>query len=231
MAAENTSYALITADKAPLLREAGEPTFDNTYFILPQNFFVTMVQPHDTNGYHKVRYRDIVGYVSISDVDVKSYTPISIFPDTVTLKLNLDADGVYLRSRPDHLASQVVYRIPSDTKTIEYYNYTEGTDALGIGNRIWYYVKIPLGDESSVRGYLYGTFVLLNSEIPLDNDTSPVIAPPAVLPETTTPQQKLDPIRLTGIIALCIPAVVIVILIFIRPKKKPKIETVEKYSS
>lgn len=229
--AAGTTYALVTAANTPLLREAREAGIDNTYFILPATYFVLVIQTDYAVGYHKVRYRDVVGYVASENVEIKDYTPKSIFPPDVTLSICIDSSDVNVRSLPDRNTGKVLYRLPADSTGVEYYNYIPGVAADGINN-VWYYVKIELGSDSVVKGYVYAPYVLLDSEIPPENDTTAAVVPPDTVPEPS-PVEKADlpdAVEIVGIVALCVPAVLIVIVIFARPRRKNK-DVKQKYSS
>ena len=101
---------------------------------------------------------------------------------------------------------------------------TAGTE-IGTNGNAWYYVKITPSSDSVVRGYVYAPYVMLESSIPAVNDTSAVTPPQTELPVGSDPLKadaEVEPLKIIAIVALCIPAVAVVCIIFTRPRKKRK---------
>jgi len=223
LCATTTQYALVVTDNAMLLREPTAESLENSYFRLPKTYFVTVVHADYTDTLHKVRYRDMVGYVEKTCVNFVDYTPASVYPETVTLRIHADATAVNVRARPNHDASAVVYTLPQGTTGIEYYGVTVGTE-LGSNGNVWYYVKITPSSDSVVRGYVYAPYVMLESSIPAINDTSAITPPQTELPDGSDDPLRADaevaPLKIIAIVALCVPAIAVVCIIFSRPRRK-----------
>ena len=222
--AASTQYALIVTSNATLLREPTLEGLENVYFCLPETYFVTVLHADYTDTLHKVRYRDMVGYIKKSDVSLVDYTPASVYPEAVTLRIHVDATAVNVRARPDHDTATVVYTLPQGASGIEYYGVTAGTE-IGSNGNAWYYVKITPSTDSVVRGYVYAPYVMLESSIPPVNDTSAITPPQTDLPQGNDPMRadpEIEPLKIIAIIALCIPAVAIVCIIFTNPRRKKR---------
>lgn len=207
-------YGLIVEPKSILYRNpTSSDLADNVYFYLPETYFVEVLERVD-EVFYKVRYVDVVGYVKFSAINIKDYVPVSVFPTNLTLKISGDITA-NIRSLPD-TGSALVTTLASGT-TAQYYNKTPGQE-LNSGSSYWYYIKVNNGSQS-LYGYVYSDYVTVNTEIVFPNDISPMPAS-----NVKDPDEKLNDTytfwtQVIIALAICIPVVFIIYLIF-KPRKK-----------
>ncbi|HEY8390169.1 MAG TPA: SH3 domain-containing protein [Clostridia bacterium] len=209
----NLGYGLIVESKSVLYRNpVNSDTLDNIYFYLPETYFVEVLEKID-DVFYKVRYVDVVGYVKFSAINIKNYVPVSVFPTNLSLKINGDIT-VNVRSLPD-TSSALITTLPSGT-SVEYYNKTSGQE-LNSGSAYWYYVKINTGTQT-LYGYVYSDYITLNSEIIYPNDISPMPVSNEKDPDEILNDKYTFWTQIIIALAVCIPIVFIIYLIF-KPRK------------
>lgn len=224
------TYALIIKEEAYLYRTVdASDNIENRYFLLPRTYFVQVLQTDAAYGIYKVRYKDIEGYVKSDSVEIKDYTPKSIYPPDVMLKISIEGSSVYLRSRPDHTGVNVLDSIPSNAAALTYYNVAKGSVALsGSGNEVWYYINYRVGEDSNLRGYIYSAYIIIETTFSASNDTTALIPSPEELPKppvTSDPGNEDLLLMVMLIISSCIPVLVIVYLMYKKQKPRPDRQT------
>lgn len=157
--ATNTSvsgYAQVHFNNVYLYRyPSEEDTFDNKYFLLEPSYFVKLLEK--TNDYfYKVEYKNIIGYVLISEVEEVDETPINPFPTNITFSINNRSNAI-LRSEPttEKQYASIVKLLNSGTNNLEYIGKISGEESLYGGGNIWYYCKVTTADNQSCYGYVY----------------------------------------------------------------------------
>ena len=188
----------------------------NVFFPLPKDYFVEHVS--DSGAYYFVRYADLSGYVPRNAVEQVSYKPKYAYPSEQRLSLNTDGNPLNVRSLPKASTDFLIDSIPASVTQIGYYNALSGESVIpGIDE--WYYVYYTSGD-SVKRGYVYGGYVRVSAGIPA---ADPLAIDEDALPTSGTPADTRlftdNVLRLLVIIALAIPALFIIYLLF---RKQPK---------
>ena len=223
------------AEEAILYAEIIDETFlfsksDEAYTpvcTLPKSYFVQVIGEKQ-NGYFEATYDDLNGFVLSSAVSLCESEPTSKY-HSASLVLFNDGHAVSVRSSPKHDEENLVASLPSFS-AVDYYGTVEGsTQVEALGNK-WYYIRFDHGGEKK-RGYVYSLYAE-EAKIPENKtDWLPVVTEPITPPETNEPEADepetnesdaientatpLSPLR-EGIIiaALCIPAVLIIYILF-----------------
>ena len=185
---------------------------------LPQSYFAQVVAQNA--DFFEVIYYDLRGFVRRDAAVLVSYQPVNIF-GTGRLIISGDVVAVNIRSRPDHLvAHNIVGQAPHGAELL-FYGTIEGTSPDPRLGSTWYFVRFTQQNGTVAHGYIYSASV---TSMPIPQNViewvmvyapnEPVITPPAI-----------DfPPYLTAIfiITLSIPAVLIMILLFKKPKSTTK---------
>lgn len=217
-AAATKEYALI-GDNCLLYRTADTSTaLTNVYFLLPADYFIEIVA---TEGeFYRCIYDDLSGYIKKTTAAKVTYTPKSLYPVDQVLRLNNDGAAVNVRSVPEAAAEYIVGTIPAAANSFKFYNYTTGAQIVPAIDK-WYYVSYKNGD-AVIRGYVYSAYVLVEKDIP-ENDTSAavIINPDGEDPAGEEKDPLIDKImQIVVIVAIAIPAVFIVYLLFKKQKSR-----------
>ncbi len=194
---------------------------------LPGTYFVALLSDMETaEGYIEVSYSDITGYMKRSDLEIVDYEPVTKYASG-SLSTSFDGQNVNIRSKPDHTDIELIQcSVPSDTGLF-YYGTADGTQLIKDLPGTWYYVRYSDG-QSDKRGYVH--YAQVNAVPISDNVIEKVVKPtPPDGPGTPTVKPsapQMDNLT-TGlfIACLCIPAVLIVFLIFRKPassKRTPR---------
>ncbi|HEY8443791.1 MAG TPA: SH3 domain-containing protein [Clostridia bacterium] len=212
-AASPLGYGLIVESNSILYRNPVDTNAsDNLYFYLPETYFVEVLEQVD-QVFYKVRYDDIIGYVKFSAINIKDYEPASKFPTNLFLTVSGDITA-NIRALPD-TSSEIVASLPSGAN-LQYYNKIKGQE-LKAGSHYWYYVKIQNGAQTKY-GYIYEEYVDVQNEILIPNDISPKPVKPINDPDEKLNQTYNFWTQLLIAIAICVPVVFFIYLIF-KPRK------------
>lgn len=186
---------------------------------LPQSHFALITD--ESGEFYKVLYYDLSGFVRVSSVTKVDFEPKTKWlSGTLTVVAAGDTNTINIRSRPDHRIPQNIIHQANTLDTLIYYGTLQGTAiSVNYGN-LWYFVKFTIDGIDSF-GYVYNQNVNANP-IPQNNlEKVMVPAPTPDPPAVITPDLQLPPYIIPVIIiALSIPAVLIMILLFKKPKTK-----------
>jgi len=186
---------------------------------LPATYFVEIIG--EQGDYYQVGYLDIVGLVSKDSVTVVDYTPKYKFASPA-IRISKDVTGVNIRTAPDDTNSTVIYTATSADTEFIYYGDVKGTSPI-FGIDKWYFVRL-IDDVNVFHGYVYSAYTIADSipnnvieAEPDDKNDSQNNSKPTLLQGTTL---------YIFIGALCIPAVLIIFLLFKKhsPKSRKKTE-------
>lgn len=211
---DKITYAYLAADT--ILYRADTASY-TPIVTLPQTYFVALLTS-DAEDYLNVSYLDITGFVLKSSLEICDYEPVTKYATLKALPNN-DGLGVNLRDMPDHTNGKILQTIPSDA-TLTLYGSIYGTPLIPAVGDTWHYVKYTVG-AASTFGYVYSGHV--SADIPSNNviekvPTEPIAPPVEVIP---SPAKFTTPMQIVFIIALSIPAIIIMLLIFKRKPAKP----------
>jgi|GEM_PF-2801661 len=218
MAAEEKAYLRIISENTPLYRtpvENGE--IDNLYFMLPQTYFVELLDEPTSNFYH-VNYQGVSGYVLKTNLQRVYATPQQPYPANITFQIEGVANAI-IRATPNKDTGAYLGIIPFNATGVEYLGSISGQQAMQNLGTIWYYARYISFEQGALVGYVYSP---LTTQIPVitpNIEELPVTplynADPIIPPELTNPSSWL-------LIALIsIPAIFLLYMLF-KPARKGK---------
>lgn len=184
---------------------------------LPAGYFVLLVDSTAPDGYLKVAYDDISGYVKESSVRPVDYTPVNKYETTATFTCDNDGQKVNLRAAPSKNAA--ILSTLGSGDTVRSYGTIEGDTLIRGAGNIWHYVTV-----NGLRGYVYdghGTA----SQVPpnvIEKEPPPQPEPPVDAPAEIqkSPQALSSTAAIIFIVALCVPVPFIMYYLFKKPKEK-----------
>ena len=181
---------------------------------LPSSYFVTILDKKEE--VYEVAFCSISGYVSALDVTIVDYEPKNKYPTFNTHKVYNDGNTVTLRNKPNHQSGEVVQKL-SDGETVTYFGTVEGSKQIEQLSSTWYYVRT--NGENQVYGYVYSLYF---SPPPLPkNDTSKIEQVDSGQISTSiefSPNGKY-----VVIVALCIPVIILLYILFKGAKRTPNL--------
>lgn len=182
--------------------------------FLPAGYFVLQSDYDAPDGYIKVTYDDLEGYVKADSVQQVDYTPKTKYE--LTAKFTCDNDGQPVRLRAAPKKSAQVLDVLSDNSTGRFYGAVEGEALIKDAGTDWYYVS-----AQGKHGYVYYAYVKAD-EIPPNIIEKEQDQPD--VPTDATPQIVEDDggmpttAAIIFIVALCIPVPFIMYYLFKKPK-------------
>lgn len=203
--------------------------------VLPETYFVALLESAEEilyKEYVAVSYLDVSGYMKKSDVEPTDFEPVTKYAEVSFTAANEGLSAI-MRSTPNHDGDNALALIP-DGEKLTLYGPITGTSRYENASKVWYYVKYT-GGNKPVFGYIY-SYHGIADPIP-ENKVEKVEkpAPPNSGSDGSDaePEPEPDAPKLYGvyetvfIICLCIPAVLIMFMLFRSPadakgKKKPR---------
>ncbi len=224
-------WAILKTD-AELCEKNGEEY--SPVCVLPKTYFVALLENADEILYKEyvyVSYLDISGYVKKADIEITDFEPVTKYAEVSFTAANEGLSAI-MRSSPDHNGDNTLALIP-DGEKLTLYGTAQGTARYENASKTWYYVKYTGGSEP-VFGYIYSYHGIAD---PIPENKIEKVEKPA--PPTGDGEDDPEPTpepnspRLYGIyetvfiICLCIPAALIMFMLFRSPKdaerkKKPR---------
>ena len=207
--AQNNYAQICVVGENLYVNPQNDTSYTNVICTLEHTYFVNIL--FETDNYYKVSYNGVTGYAKQSAVKKVYGTPQKPYPNNI--KLSTYSKNCYLRSTPtqNSLGNNVML-LPANTEDITFVGRTNGTRIEDFGDNTWYYVQI-----GNVFGYIFSGYVI----------NKPAIYPNTeVLQLNTTNQNVINPLSNSSIALivtiLLIPALVIVYLIYHKPKATTK---------
>ncbi len=198
------------------------------YTTLPKTYFVALLEEETESEYIKASYRDISGYVKKADLEITDYEPVTKYASAFFTAANEGLSAI-LRSSPDHNGDNTLALIPDGEKLL-YYGTIDGSARYDGASTVWYYVKYEKeADQDPIFGYVYEYHGVADA---IENNVIEKVPKP-VPPEPEDPVVTPEKPKLGGvyetvfIVCLCIPAALIMFMLFRRApqekkKKKPR---------
>ncbi|MCH5154219.1 MAG: hypothetical protein J1F71_03305 [Clostridiales bacterium] len=182
--------------------------------FLPAGYFVLQSDADAPDGYIKVTYDDLDGYVKANDVTAVDYTPVTKYEKTAKFTCDNDGQPVRLRAAPKKSAE--VLEVLNSNASGRLYGSIHGDALVGGAGTEWYYVS-----ANGKRGYVYYAHVKADDIPPNIIEKEPEDQPD--VPTDTTPQITEDDgmpttAAIIFIVALCIPVPFIMYYLFKKPK-------------
>lgn len=148
-------------------------TYDDVYFLVPESYFVTILETINENCY-KVQYKNYIGYVKSACLVIASFVPNEKSLDDIKFDIK-DTAGTQIWSKPTASLGSVLTTIPAGTKQISYISKVIGDIPYGGESDIWYYVTYtPFENSTNVyEGYVYSENTTNLDEIKLNLEDNP----------------------------------------------------------
>lgn len=181
---------------------------------LPAGYFVLQSDSEAPDGYIRVTYDDLDGYVKADEVQAVDYRPVTKYELTATFTCDNDGQPVRLRAAPKKSA-EVLEVLGSSAKGRLYGSVT-GEALIKDAGTDWYYVSIE-----GKRGYVYYAHVRADDIPPniIEKEQDAPTTVPATTEPTTDDQTGLPTTAaIIFIVALCIPVPFIMYYLFKKPK-------------
>lgn len=183
--------------------------------FLPAGYFVLQSDATAPDGYIRVTYDDLDGYVRADHVIAVDYTPVTKYELTAKFTCNNDGQSVRLRAAPKKNAE--VIDVLNSSASGRLYGSIHGEALIDGAGTEWYYVA-----ANGKRGYVYYAHVKADDIPPNIIEKEPEDPPPDT-PTDTTPQITEDDgmpttAAIIFIVALCIPVPFIMYYLFKKPK-------------
>ncbi|MDE6029251.1 MAG: hypothetical protein K2F90_02890 [Clostridiales bacterium] len=181
---------------------------------LPAGYFVLQSDSEAPDGYIRVTYDDLDGYVKADQVQAVDYRPVTKYELTATFTCDNDGQPVRLRAAPKKSA-EVLEVLGSSAKG-RLYGTISGEALIKDAGTDWYFVSVE-----GKRGYVYYAHVKAD-EIPPNviekepDDSTDV--PTTTEPTTTAEASMPTTAAIIFIVALCIPVPFIMYFLFKKPK-------------
>ena len=219
-ASETTYYARINEDGERYFYSS--PYEQSKLFVLPSTFFVLLSGIE--NDFYKATFRDVSGYVKISDVTPVKNKPLQEYPDTSFRVLN--ENGLVMYSSPTTEA-EPVGRLDYLQEKVTLYGTMSGTMVIPNSTRTWFYCS-TFFEGRVVRGY---AFSYLCDEVitpGINNETFEAITTPL---DFSPPKNQTNGLSDTTVaiivLCVCLPCLVILYLL-LSPGKRHKVQRSEK---
>ena len=172
--AETTTYAKALENCLMYKSESMIENSDNVFFIIPESYFVIVLDYVNDNCY-KVQYQKYIGYVSSSTVIISTFTPIVKFLEHIKFDIK-ETSGTQVWNKPS-TSGRVLTTISAGTKGVSYIAYVYGTIPSGGESNLWYYVTFTPSENSTnvYEGYVYSENTTNLSEIVLNTECNPEV--------------------------------------------------------
>lgn len=171
---KNVEYAKCLSNCVFYKSEQMSDNLNDIYFILPESYFVVLLNKINDNIY-QVQYDKFIGYVKSNSIIVSTFKPVNKFLTNVTCDIK-PTSGTQIWSNPS-TNGLVLTTIPANYKNINYISFAYGEIPIGGNSNIWYYVTYtPSTNLTNVyEGYIYSENATNLSEIILNLESNPEV--------------------------------------------------------
>ena len=194
-------------------------------FEIPATYYVELLaDAKDESGlFYSARYIDVFGYVKKSEVLAVEGTPNHPFATNASFRI-FSPSGLDLKSTPSNETPfNRIVNVPYLCTDLVFYGQILGDEMIPDKSNTWYYCKYISG-TSVYYGYLYSDLCDKLSTIPQNTEILPKfegeLFVPILEPEAApSPLSALNiEVKLLVIIAVCLPCLALIYLIF-KPTK------------
>ena len=194
-------------------------------FEIPATYFVELLADAlDEKGlFYSARYIDVFGYVKKSEVTAVEGTPTTPFATNTSFRI-FSPSGLDLKSSPSNETPfNRIVNVPYLCTDLVFYGQITGDEMIPGKSTTWYYCKYLCG-TSVYYGYLYSDLCDKLSTIPQNAEILPKFEGELFAPvlEPEAPSSSLSAlnieVKLLVIIAICLPCLALIYLIF-KPTK------------
>jgi len=186
----------------------------NKITTLPPTFFVIITNETDFSDHYRVTYLDLVGIISRSHITRIDFQPVTLFHTNTFFTAQNDTHPVNIRRTP-HSAANIITTIPHNSQAF-FFGQKSGEALIQTHGDRWYFVRF-LDGTTHRFGYVYSAQGAVDS-IPA-NIIERVPDPPGNNQNGNGYQAPRENLEWIYIIALSIPAVIVVFALFSRGKK------------
>ncbi|MCL2255287.1 MAG: hypothetical protein FWC11_00320 [Firmicutes bacterium] len=204
------TFARLTSN-APFFREQNNNSKMTT---LPETYFVVLLGNAQENGFIRISYLDITGYVLIDDIEVVDFEPRPRHHSATFTTTQFYDNYVNLREAPNQSSSSVAQIAIGEE--LFFYGTIEGSSI--VGNSQWFFVRYENASGDIFHGYLHYHHGNASEILPNDYEIVPpnTNQNPPIFPGNEYPSNVFIAI---AVIMLSIPAVIVMFLLF--KKRKP----------
>ena len=225
------SYALLS-ENTILYHENDDSSLSPICF-LPSTYFVR-VAGEEKNGYYPVVYDDLTGFVKAEHLNKADYEPVTKYA-YATLTLSNDGNPITIRSSPDHQNDENILARLDSGCSLKYYGKMFGSAMISAVGNEWYYISFSVNGQK-MHGYVYSLYTIATPI--LDNDIQKVVEPENeenlpppnndiaqgatsdnVSDDNKTPETISGVREAIIILALCMPVIVVVCILFKKEKR------------
>jgi len=181
---------------------------------LPQTYFAHVTG--ESAEFFAVIFYDLTGFVRRNAVTLVDFEPVTKF---ATGNLEVMRGGtVPIFNRPTHLDGSAIHYTPRGTRHI-FYGTINGSIPYRVEDgAVWYFIRFENGANTEF-GYIHSSNVI--SSVIAPNVVEKVMVYAQDPPTFNPPPFEFPPyMMIVFIVTLCIPAVLVMILIFKKPKGK-----------
>ena len=219
--ADTCNYYRVTSNFCTLYRQIPtQNSFNEVYFNLPQTYFIKYIE-NANNAFAKIEYLGVIGYVELDKITPVYSTPSTPYPSRNFDILNTANPVVYELATT---SSNYIGVIPYTAKNITYLG------ELSNENTTWYFCKFTSIEQGTITGYIDSNLTQNLTQF-TPNEEEVLLEP---IQQTSSdflaPELKTNSSILL-IIALGIPALLLLFLIFKPNKQKHKTEAKRQISS
>lgn len=198
---------------------SGSNSISNILCIAEETYFVEIIGDYD--GYYRVNYNGISGYIKSNTVKEVSSTPTTPYPYNIKIVIGNNCN---LRSTPTttQQLNNIVCTLHAGEENITFIGRIYSEEAIDFGGTTWYYVNY-----NGQYGYVYNKYI--KSVSPIYHNTESVTFLSATQDTITNPITHTP--SLIIIIILLIPCLGILLILYLpkgirkkqKPRKSPKI--------
>lgn len=219
---ETNTYAKALPECVLYKTSSLEYSIDNIYFIVPESYFV-IVLDIVSETCCKVQYDKFIGYVKSDTLVFSTFIPVVKFLNGITCEVE-EFSGTQVWNKPS-ASGDVLSVISAGTKNVKYIANVYGIIPAGGESNLWYYVSYtpPYNSTNVYEGYVYSENISSVSNIPYNNETNPELIEGSSIGDEIIYISSSMKTILTVLIA--VPIILLILIILYKIAKKFKNNT------
>lgn len=215
--AETSTYAKAMSNCVLYKSQSLENKASNIYFIIPETYFVIILDKLSDNCY-KVQYDKFIGFADPSTLIIATFIPIVKTLENITLDIK-DTSGTQIWNMPN-TEGTILTTISAGFKNIQYIASCYGSIPIGGESNLWYYINYtPSANSTNVyEGYIYSENTTNLSEIILNTESNPEIIEDNILGDNVL--YLSSSLKSVIIVIITIPIIIFLLIILYKSTKK-----------